>query len=111
MKILRIAILAIVAILSLAAGLAKVMRVPQEAVFFEGLGLSLGLMTAIGALQLVGALCVIFPKSQKLGAILAATAFLTSAIMIFMNGQIAFGLFSLLPAALAGSVLFFRSVK
>lgn len=111
MKILRIAILAIVSLLSVAAGLAKVMRVPQEASFFEGLGLSLGLMIALGGLQLVGGVLVIFPKSRKLGAILAAIAFLMSAIMVFMNGQIGFGLFSLLPAALAGSVLVFRSAE
>jgi len=86
MKILRIIILVIVTLLSLAAGLAKVMQVPQEA-------------------------AVAIPKTRNIGAIVTAVIFLISAIMIFMNGQVGFGLFSLLPTALAGSVLLFPAKK
>lgn len=111
MKVLRIIVLVIVTLLSLAAGLAKVMQVPQEAAFFEGLGVNLGVMIGLGAAQIIGGLFVVFPKTRNIGAIITAIAFLISAIMIFMNGQIGFALFSLLPAALAGSVLFFRSAN
>jgi hypothetical protein len=101
MKILNIIILAIVALLSLAAGAAKIMKAPQEVVFFESLGISLTLMVALGVVQAVAGVMALVPRIRKIGAAIAAICFVISAIMILMSGQIGFGLISLLPAALA----------
>ena len=101
MKIVRVIILVIVALLSLAAGVAKIMKTPQETTFFDSLGIDLTFMLILGVLQVAGGIFIFVPKVRKVGAIVAAIAFSISTIMIFMTGQIGFGLFSLLPIVLA----------
>ncbi|NNE57051.1 MAG: hypothetical protein HKN36_02990 [Hellea sp.] len=99
----RIAIGAI-AILSAAAGGAKVAMVPNEAAFFEGLNLSLKYMMVLGVVQIAAALLILLPKFRMVGAALAAMGFLISAVMIFKNGQTGFAAVSLIPVLLAGYV-------
>lgn len=106
MKILKLILLVIVILVCISAGIAKVMRMPQEVQFFEALGVNLILLTLLGLLQVMAGLLLIAKKTRRSGAILAALAFLASTVMIFANGQIGFGLFSLIPVAL--SLLFAR---
>ena len=101
MRIVKIIILAILALLSVAAGAAKLMKAPQETTFFESLGIDLTFMLMLGLLQVAGGIFIIVPKLRKIGAIVAAIAFSISTIMISMTGQIGFGFFSLLPVILA----------
>jgi uncharacterized membrane protein YphA (DoxX/SURF4 family) len=101
MKIFKMILLVILVLMSVAAGAAKVMQMPQEIGFFEDAGLSLSLMVPLGALQIVGGLMLAVPKTRKPGAIVVALCFLASALTIIKTGQIGFALVSLLPVAAA----------
>lgn len=102
MRILKLIILVLLILMSLAAGAAKIMQMPQEMTFFQDIGLSLGLLVPLGVVQVIGGLLAAIPKTRKFGAIVMALVFLASAIMVFMSGHIGFGVISLIPAALAG---------
>ena len=54
MKLVQTIILVILILLSLAAGAAKLMQVPQEAQFFADAGLGIAAMISLGAFQIVG---------------------------------------------------------
>ena len=110
MKFLSVLIIAITALLSIAAGLAKVMQAPQEVDFLKSAGLSLTLIVVFGLVQVLGGILLVSQKTRMVGAVLAASAFAVSTILIFMEGDLAFGLFSILPIALAG-VIIYQSAK
>jgi len=106
MKIVNILIIAIIALLSIAAGLAKLMQAPAEMEFLQGLGLSSGLIMAFGLVQVVGGVLLAIKKTRMPGAILVTLAFAVSTILIFIGGNTVFGLFSILPVALAGLIIY-----
>jgi len=108
MKIIHILLIAIVAILSAAAGLAKVLQAPPEMEFLQGLGLNPALILIFGLVQVTGGVLLVLQKTRRPGAILAGLGFAVSAILVFMNGNMQFGLISLVPLILAGFV-FYRS--
>lgn len=106
MKIVRFLVISIVALLSIAAGLAKVMQTTQEMEFLQGLGLTPGLIVVFGLVQISGGLLLVIPKTRMVGAVITASAFAVSTVLIFIGGNLAFGLFSLLPIALAGAIIY-----
>lgn len=101
MNIVNKIILALVGVMSLAAGAAKVMRVPDEAQFFAEAGLAPGVMVIFGVVQLVAGALILWRKTRLAGALIAAIMFACSAIMIFMAGNLRFALISSLPVAMA----------
>lgn len=105
MNILRIILIAIVAIVSAAAGLAKIMQAPQELEFLQGFGLGVSQIVIFGAIQLAGALLLVWPRARALGAVIAMAGFALSSYLIFKSGNVQFGLLSLLPIVLAFIVL------
>jgi len=111
MAILQKIILGIVALLSVAAGIAKVMKVPQEVTFFESLGIDLFFMIALGALQLLAGLIILVPRFRVIGATIAAISFSISVAMIWMTGQTGFAMVSVLPVALAIYVIHAESLQ
>jgi uncharacterized membrane protein YphA (DoxX/SURF4 family) len=96
--------LALVTVLSAAAGLPKVGRIPQEVQFFAESGLGTVALVVFGALQLVGGAMMISRRSRPYGAVVAAVMFLGSALMLLLRGQVGFGLISLLPVVMAASL-------
>jgi hypothetical protein len=112
MKIVTILLVALIALLSIAAGAAKVMQTPQEMEFLRGLGLSSPLIVVFGLIQIAGGILLVPPKTRMSGAVLATAALVVSTILIFVSGNIAFGLFSLLPIAMAGGIIYqFAGIK
>ena len=103
-KTIMILITVIVTVLSIAAGAAKVMQTPQEMEFLQGAGLSETLIMVFGLVQTVGGVLLLPQKTRLSGAVLAALAFMASSVLIFIGGNITFGLFSILPVVLAGIV-------
>jgi len=95
------ALVALLALLSMAAGGAKIASMPQEIQFFEDVGVSVELVLPLGILQIIGGLLIIPPQSRRVGSALVAITFFASSAMIFAAGNISFGIFSLLPVALA----------
>ena len=106
MKIVNILIVAVIALLSIAAGLAKVMQLPQEIEFLQGLGLSVFLIIVFGLVQIVGGVLIAPKRTRMPGAVLVASGFAVSAVLIFMGGNVTFGLVSLIPTALAAMIIY-----
>jgi len=106
MKIVNVLIIVVVVLLSIAAGAAKVMQVPQEMEFLRSVGLSESLIMVFGLIQIAGGVLLMTQKTRLIGAVLAASAFVLSTILIFIGGNIEFGLFSILPIVLAGIVIY-----
>jgi hypothetical protein len=105
MKTVNILIIVIIALLSIAAGAAKVMQTPEEMAFLQGVGLNKTLIIVFGVVQIAAGILLAAGKTRFLGAILSALAFAASAILLFVGGNLAFGLFSIVPVALAGYVI------
>jgi len=101
MKWVKIIALVLIALMSGAAGLAKVMKTPQEVAFFEAAGMSLSFLIPLGIAQILGALLAVNSKTRRAGLGLVALCFLISAIMIFLSGNIGFGVGSLIPVIIA----------
>ena len=106
MKIVNIVIIAIIALLSIAAGLAKVMQNQQEMEFLQSFGLSSFLIVAFGLIQIAGGVLLVPRKTRMTGGVLAALALLVSAVLIFVGGNLVFGLVSLIPVALACLIIY-----
>jgi len=105
-KIVNVLIVAVVALLSIAAGLAKVMQTQQEMEFLQGLGLSSILIVVFGLAQIIGGVLLTPKKTRMIGAIIVTTALVVSTTLIFIGGNLAFGFFSVIPIALAGVIIF-----
>lgn len=106
MRFVSILMITIVALLSVAAGLAKVMEAPQEVEFLQSAGLSTTLIIIFGLIQIAAAVLLVPRKTRMAGSILAAFAFAVSSVLIFVGGDLNFGLFSLLPVLLACVIIF-----
>lgn len=106
LKFINILIITVIALLSIAAGLAKVMQSPQEVEFLQSLGLSTLLIIFFGLVQITGGV-LIAPKMTRLpGAVLVTSGFVLSAVLIFIGGNVSFGLISVIPSALAGMIIY-----
>jgi hypothetical protein len=109
-KIVNSLIIAIIALLSIAAGLAKVMQTQQEMEFLQGVGLNSVMIVTFGLVQIAGGVLLVLRKTRMLGAVLAASALAVSTVLIFIGGNLAFGLVSILPIALA-CVIIYQSAR
>jgi len=87
------------AILSAAAGMPKILQLPQELDFLRSVGFSQTGVLMLGLLQLTGGILLFWKKSRLPGAVIASLTFLVSSIAIFSGGNTSFGLLSLLPVA------------
>jgi hypothetical protein len=105
-KIINLLIVVIIALLSIAAGLTKVMQTQQEMEFLQGLGLNSFLIVGFGLVQIIGGVLLVPKKTRMPGAILVALALVVSTALIFIGGNFAFGLFSVIPIALAGVIIY-----
>jgi hypothetical protein len=105
-KTINALIIAVVALLSFAAGLAKVLQTPQEMEFLQSFGLTSVMIVAFGLVQILGGVLLLAPKTRLPGAVFAASAFAVSAVLVFVAGNPVFGLVSILPLALAGVVIY-----
>jgi len=110
MKITIKILTAIIILLSIGAGLAKVMQVPQEVAFLEGVGLTTLMIIAFGVFQILGGLLTAIPKSKFYGSVIVIVGFIISTILIFLTENVKFGMISMVPVILAG-VVAFTSIK
>ncbi len=89
-------------LLGVAAGTSKMMQIPQEMAFFQGeMGFSSELIMVFGALQFLGGLLMVFKKTRLTGAILLGLTLFLSCIVVFMSGNIGFGMVSVIPVLMA----------
>ena len=106
MKFILIITIALVSLLSIAAGVAKVTLIPEEAEFLAQFGFSSILTMSFGAAQVLGGILLAIPATRFYGALVTAIAFAVSTVLLLAAGSIAFGGVSLLPVILAGLIAY-----
>lgn len=105
MTVFRNIVLVVLIAMSLAAGGAKIFRMPHEVAFFESAGLGIGFLLALGSFQIVAALMAATPDVRQMGLALIVLGFFASTLVIFMTGDFAFGAVSLTPVLLAALLI------
>lgn len=105
MNKLKFAILSILILLGIAAGVAKIVKTPQELEFFQAVGLSELSLVLFGVAQFCGGVLLVLRRSRLVGAVISTFMFSASAIMVFITGALGFGAVSLVPALIAGWVI------
>ncbi len=97
-----------VGVLSIAAGIPKILQMPQELEFLKAIGLSGITVSILGVAQLVGGIMLFWSRLRLIGAVLAGLALLVSSVAIFSSGNSGFGLISLVPFAITVLVFYFE---
>lgn len=87
----------VLGVLSVAAGVPKLLQMPQELAFLSSIGLKGAAVSILGIAQLVGGILLFPSKLRLIGIGLASLVFLISSAAILVGGNVAFGLISLLP--------------
>ena len=105
--LIRIVVYAL-ALLSVAAGIPKVLQMPQELGFLSSLGLAGPAVSVLGIVQLAGGALLVLDRYRVMGAFLAGLVFLVSSVALMAGGNVPFGLFSLLPIVVLALVVFVR---
>jgi hypothetical protein len=104
MKTAKLIFIGLMAILSVAAGAAKSLQVPEEVAFLQGLGLSLTMIVIFGVFQIIAGVLLALPKTRFVGAVIATMGFLASALMILISGNYPFAVISMLPVLSVGYI-------
>jgi len=104
MQILKIALLTILILMSLAAGAAKILQMPQELEFLSHLGMGARAVMLLGIIQAVGGVLLVPPQSRRIGALIAIVALIVSGLALFTSGNTGIGLITLFPIAIGVSV-------
>lgn len=87
-------------LLSIAAGIAKLALVPQEAAFLSRFGFSNATTIAFGFLQSIGGILMVVPVTRAAAALVCAAGFALSAGLLLLIGNFTFGSVSLVPVLL-----------
>ena len=93
-------------ILSLATGIFKLMQQEADIALFEKIGFNEIGTTILGAIQLVGGILLIMPKTRIWGAYVMIPTFIVASIAVFANGMTVFGVVSVLFIIMALLVVF-----
>lgn len=106
MKHARIAVLVLLIALAFAAGAAKIMKMPQEVEFFQTtVGMNATAVVVLGVLQVLAGLLLTAAGTRLAGALLLDITLVFSAVVVFMSGNIPFGLISLVPVVLTSLLI------
>jgi uncharacterized membrane protein len=109
MKIANKLFVVLLVSLALLSAAAKIMRVPDEMAFFQGvMGFSTTAIVAFGAVQLLSGILLAVPRTRVAGAGLFALTLLMSAAVLLKAGNVPLASFSLLPVLLTGFVIHYR---
>lgn len=95
----------LVTLLSIATGIFKLMQQQADIDLFAAIGFNATATTVLGAVQLIGGILLVLPKTRKWGAFVMIPTFVIAAIAVFANGMIGFGVVSILFIAMAALVL------
>lgn len=84
--------------LSIAAGVPKLLQMPQELAFLSSIGLQGISVSVLGLVQLAGGLLLVAKRTRAIGAGAAALVFGISSVALLLGGDTTIGLISLVPA-------------
>ena len=110
MSRIKITNFVLLVLLALAAGGAKIMKLPDELQFFQQLGLGETGLVVFGIIQLVSGILMVMAKLRVLAAATLCFTFIISSVAILISGNIAFAVFSLLPIVMTGFVIKFANL-
>ena len=105
MKILLNVILAILVFLAVSSGITKIILMQKDVEFFGKYGFTNPILIAYGAVQLLGGILLVLPKSRIIGAALVAITFLISAVVLVMEGNIPVTIITLICVLLLGVII------
>jgi len=88
-------------LLSISTGVFKLMQQEADILLFEKIGMNATATTLLGAVQLIGGLLLILPKTRKIGAYIMIPTFILASVAVFANGMIGFGIVSVLFIVMA----------
>ena len=94
-------------LLSLSTGAVKLAHLPDEMEIFRGAGFTDSLTVAFGVVQVVGGLLLIPNATHRVGAAVMAVTFVAATGVLFVNGLVPFGVFSVLFVASAAGAGYF----
>jgi hypothetical protein len=94
--------LAILVFLALSSGVTKMMLMRQDAEFFGAYGFTTPILLAFGAAQFIGGLLLIFQRTRFLGAVIVAITFLISAVLLVMDENVPFTIFTFVAVLFLG---------
>lgn len=80
-------VLILLVLLSIAAGVSKILLMEQEARFFAAFGVTDSLLIAFGIFQVLGGLLLAVPRTRLVGAAIVAVTFIISAVLLLLAGS------------------------
>lgn len=111
MRIASLIFLNLLFYLALSSGIAKILQLDREMQFFaETMGMSELTIVVLGSVQLLAGILLMLRTTRLAGAAILLVTFVGSTALIFMSGEISFGLLSLLAIAMAVFVML-RSLR
>lgn len=99
----------LVALLSIAAGAAKIMLVPDETQFLGQFGFTDFLIICFGSVQVLGGILLAIPNTRRYGGFIAGAGFALSLVLILATGDWVFAAISAVPLLLAVFIIY-RSI-
>ncbi|MDH3695535.1 MAG: DoxX family protein [Gammaproteobacteria bacterium] len=105
MKIFLNVILVILVFLAISSGVTKVMLLPPDVEFFGRYGFANPVLMAFGAVQIIGGVLLVIPKTRFVGAVIVAITFLVSLIVLIMDGNTLFTIFTVIAMILLGVIM------
>ena len=105
MRIFYTIILIILVFLATSSGLTKIILMPQDVAFFAQYGFTNPILIAYGAIQLLGGVLLTLSKTRIIGAVLVATTFLISAVILIMAGNMPMAAITLIFVILLGLIM------
>lgn len=97
--------LIVLVVLAVSSGVTKIILMPQDVEFFGKYGFTNPILIVYGAAQLVGGVMMIIRKTRFVGAVVVALTFLISAVVLILEGNIPFTLFTLVALLMLGVVM------
>lgn len=107
MKMFLMVLLAILFFLAVSSGITKILLMQQDVEFFGKYGFSTPSLITFGTAQFVGGILLVFQRMRVLGAAIVAITFMISAVLLIMEGNAPFTIFTFI--ALLGLGLIVRS--
>lgn len=97
--------LVILVFLATSSGIAKIILMPQEVEFFGSYGFTNPILISYGVMSLIGALLLIANKTRLYGAIIVSIVFFISAVVLILDKNIPFTIFTFIALLMLGLVM------
>ena len=98
-------------LLSFATGITKLIKMPEEMALFAAAGFTDTATFIFGGLQVLSAILLLITTTRRIAAGLLSLSYLVATIVVFINGLIIFGAFSISFIALAAYFFLFPQLK